>query len=318
MTCFVNTEAIEGHTPDHHCVSVAAKLPSLVLTEPIKEPITSHSDSTSRQTMQRRHVAKANVVIVPRRAIRITGPQPDGLSSDAAKNVDSLEGSSPNNLLMSNPAMLAPLTTIASSSCCQIPSSPPEIAHPRVIPTEIGRTSCEKYAGFPVKQRRRGTILLDSPPIARQGTGRTSHANESYAPSSALGSMTIIKSDDSSSNALHRERTRLGAAENQELSCLVEEQVSAMDASEESPSSLICNIPAGHNLSQRSFTNESALSSEEGIPRLEFSLDCDDDDDLVYNPSTPFLCAPPRNMRLELSAFGELWSLVAEWVTMKR
>ena len=234
---------------------------------------------------------------------------------DAAKNVDSHKVFSPDILLASNPTKSTPLTSVASTPFqCQISSSPPEIALPVVVPTEIGRTSCEKYVGFPVKQRRRGTILLDSPPMVRPVTG----SNESYAaPGSALGSMTIIKSDNSSSNALHRERIRLDAAENQELSSLVEEQESGIDASE--TSSLICSMPTDSNLLSPLFTKESTLrSSEEGISQLEYSLDGDDDDDLEYNPSTPFLCAPPRNMRLELSAFGELWSLVAEWVTFKR
>ena len=314
------------------CISEPERLgSSFVMTEPLKgEDFSARTNDSSlfNSVAQRRAITRTNLVIVPRRAIRPKATNQESClvsPIDAPLNAGScLSPSTQLSLEVSStaPASTASLVSSINANSTRLPSPVAKVVSPTDISASVNYVSAttKKSAGLPSKHVRKGTILLDAPPgihpSRKPSSLNGSESLGSIVPSTGTRSPAVfIASDNSPANALHRERLRQSLSENQAFSSShVDERECVEEDAEESHSFI--QFPAHTSPSaQQQPATRVVSTAKKGAIQFDYDEFDDLDDD---HPSAPFLSAPPRNMRLELGAFGELWSLVAEWVTFDR
>ena len=184
----------------------------------------------------------------------------------------------------------------------------------------------------------RGTILLDTPPRAppRSSPAATAERPAADAAGQRAG-LVVIRGDPSSRNASTRERQRLAVTEAIANEYLVDsnrcegEGDDHEDRHEEAADhqSLSSSEPPGasradpqaaaarpaHGEGRQPPSQQPAACVVTECENVSGSDNDDDDEEDSLSPAAPYLSAPPRNFRLQISSFGELWSVVSTWVT---
>ena len=247
------------------------------------------------------------------------------------------------NVAVTNSTMLQP-TAVAGCLPCVEPSATLN------APTPSSKTSGVTTPPANPQRRSlgvrkppgRGTILLDTPPGTpprRAIPAATAAAAEQPAADAAgqRAGLVVIRGDPSSRNASTRERQRLAVTEAIANEYLVDSQRSEREGNEDdegpeeaadhqSPSS---SEPLGASRADPPAAEARSALGEGQLPSSQKAASCvvtecenvsgsDDDDDEEedgLSPAAPYLSAPPRNFRLQISSFGELWSVVSTWVT---
>ena len=247
------------------------------------------------------------------------------------------------NVAVTNSTMLQP-TAVAGCLPCVEPSATLN------APTPSSKTSGVTTPPANPQRRSlgvrkppgRGTILLDTPPGTpprRAIPAATAAAAEQPAADAAgqRAGLVVIRGDPSSRNASTRERQRLAVTEAIANEYLVDSQRSEREgdddedegpeeaADHQSPSS---EAPGACGGGPQAAAIASPAPGEGRRPPSQQAAACvvtecenvsgsddDDDEEDGLSPAAPYLSAPPRNFRLQISSFGELWSVVSTWVT---
>ena len=251
----------------------------------------------------------------------------------------------PPNVAVTSSTMLQP-TAIARCLPCAVPLATQPTPTPSSKPSGVTTPPAnpQRRSLGARKAPGRGTILLDTlprtPPRGAIPAAAAAAAAAERPAADAAGQragLVVIRGDPSSRNASTRERQRLAVTEAIANEYLVDSQRSEREGNEDdegpeeaadhqSPSS---SEPLGASRADPPAAEARSALGEGQLPSSQKAASCvvtecenvsgsDDDDDEEedgLSPAAPYLSAPPRNFRLQISSFGELWSVVSTWVT---
>ena len=287
------------------------------------------SGGTEEATISSTTEAHCNAAAAP----DVTAP---GVSSGTAE---------PPNVAVTSSTMLQP-TAIARCLPCAVPLATQPTPTPSSKPSGVTTPPAnpQRRSLGARKAPGRGTILLDTlprtPPRGAIPAAAAAAAAAERPAADAAGQragLVVIRGDPSSRNASTRERQRLAVTEAIANEYLVDSQRSEREGNEDdegpeeaadhqSPSS---SEPLGASRADPPAAEARSALGEGQLPSSQKAASCvvtecenvsgsDDDDDEEedgLSPAAPYLSAPPRNFRLQISSFGELWSVVSTWVT---
>ena len=287
------------------------------------------SGGTEEATISSTTEAHCNAAAAP----DVTAP---GVSSGTAE---------PPNVAVTSSTMLQP-TAIARCLPCAVPLATQPTPTPSSKPSGVTTPPAnpQRRSLGARKAPGRGTILLDTlprtPPRGAIPAAAAAAAAAERPAADAAGQragLVVIRGDPSSRNASTRERQRLAVTEAIANEYLVDSQRSEREgdddedegpeeaADHQSPSS---EAPGACGGGPQAAAIASPAPGEGRRPPSQQAAACvvtecenvsgsddDDDEEDGLSPAAPYLSAPPRNFRLQISSFGELWSVVSTWVT---